>query len=478
MRLRTCAFFLLVSLALLSRDAARAQVGSGAALQAQLSALVAESGLGEQVTLSVVDTTTTTTLFEHRAEVALNPASNMKLVTAAAALARLGPEFRIRTALHGRVDGDEVRTLSLRGFGDPSLTQADLVELARDLADHGVRRVGEIVVDASYFDAQLLPPAFDQQPGEVAPFRASTGAISVDANAYVLRVLPGATVGAPARIRLDGAGYFALESSVLTSDGGAPSIVAIQREQEARMQLVLRGSIPAGVTGVSYRRRVENPLLWAGHLMRDALAAAGIRSGDVVRVGATPSDSALLAQHTSRPLAELLSAMGKQSDNFVAEMIFRVLGAERQRPGRVSDSIAVVREVLSDAGIDPARVEIVNGSGLFVGNRISSRDLARLLVWIHRDPGLRAEYLSHLAIAGVDGTLAGRLRDLPRPRIVRAKTGTLNDAIALSGYVLGPRSEDTIAFSVIVNEARGRHGAARALCDGVVRAIAAQLWRQ
>lgn len=476
MRTRTCAIFLLFSLTLLSRDTARAQASPAGALQAQLRALVAESGLSEQITVSVAETRTGSTLFEHRGEVALNPASNMKLVTAAAALAHLGPEFRMRTALHGRVEGDEVSSLSLRGFGDPSLTQADLVELARDLADHGVRRVGEIVVDASYFDAQLLPPAFDQQPGEVAPFRASTGAISVDANAYVLRVLPGATVGTPARIRLDGAGYFALESSIVTADGGAPSIIAIQREQDARMQLILRGSIPAGITGVSYRRRVENPLLWAGHLMRDALAAAGIRSGDVVRVGGTRTDSALLAQHSSRPLAELISAMGKQSDNFVAEMVFRVLGAERQRPGRVSDSVAAVREVLSDAGIDPGRVEIVNGSGLFVGNRISSRDLTRLLVWVHRDPGLRSEYLSHLAIAGVDGTLSGRLRDLPRPRIVRAKTGTLSDAIALSGYVLGPSAEDTVAFSVIVNDARGRHGAARGLCDGVARAIAVRLW--
>ena len=261
-----------------------------------------------------------------------------------------------------------------------------------------------------------------------------------------------------------------------TSEGGSPSIVAIQRDQGDRMQLVLRGTMPAGVTGVSYRRRVENPLAWSGHLMRDALAAAGIRSGDTVRVAATPSGAALLAQHTSRPLSELITLMGKQSDNFVAEMVFRALGAERRRPGRVEDSIAVVREVLQNAGVDPAHVDIVNGSGLFDGNRIASQDLARLLAWAYQQPSIRAEYVAHLAIGGVDGTLASRLRDLPRPRIVRAKTGTLNDAISLSGYVLGPEADHAIAFSVIVNGARGRHGPARALCDGVARAIAQQLW--
>jgi D-alanyl-D-alanine carboxypeptidase/D-alanyl-D-alanine-endopeptidase (penicillin-binding protein 4) len=291
----------------------------------------------------------------------------------------------------------------------------------------------------------------------------------------VLRVLPGASVGAPARVRLDGAGYFALESTVTTSDGGAPDVRAEQRVQGDRMQLVLRGTIPAGITGVSYRRRIENPLLWSGHLLRDALAAAGIRSGDTVRIAPAPADAAMLAQHTSRPLGELLSAMGKQSDNFVAEMIFRVLGAERHRPGRAEDSVAAVREVLAEAGIDPSRVAIVNGSGLFQGNRIAAGDLARLLAWAYGSPAIREEYVAHLAIGGVDGTLASRLRDLPRPRIVRAKTGTLDDAIALSGYVLGPTASRTIAFSVLVN-GRGHTGAARTLCDGVARAIAEDLW--
>lgn len=475
---------LAASSALLARDAARAQAtgaaaaeATSAALPARLAELVAAAGLGDQVSVSVVDTATRRAVFEHHGELALNPASNMKLVTAAAALARLGADFRMRTALYGRVDGDGVATLVLRGYGDPSLEQADLVELARDLADHGVRRVGEIVVDATYFDDQLLPPAFEQQPDEIAPFRAATGAVSVDGNAYVLRVLPGASPGAPARVRLDGAGYFALESTIATAPEGAPAIIAIQRAQGERMLLVLRGTIPAGVTGVSYRRRVEHPLYWSGHLLRDALAAAGIRSGETVRVGAGPSDAALLAEHRSEPLGELISAMGKQSDNFVAEMVFRVIGAERHRPGRVDDSIAGVRETLREAGVDPDRVQIVNGSGLFDGNRIASRDLAQLLAWTYQQPALRPEYVAHLAIGGVDGTLAGRLRDLPRARIVRAKTGTLNDAIALSGYVLGPEPDRAIAFSVLINGARGHHGPARGLCDGVARAIAEDLWR-
>ncbi|MBN8616533.1 MAG: D-alanyl-D-alanine carboxypeptidase/D-alanyl-D-alanine-endopeptidase [Deltaproteobacteria bacterium] len=446
-------------------------------LATTLSTLVSEAGLGDQVSITVLDAVSGERVFAHQPDLQLNPASNQKLVTAAAALSILGAETRFRTGLYGRVEGGAVTGgLVLRGMGDPSLHQSDLVELARDLDRRGVRSVDEIIVDATYYDAQLLPPAFDQQPNEVAPFRAATGAISVDANAYVLRVRPGDTVGAPARIDVDGDGYFRLEGQITTSEGGAPNVIADQRVEGSQMRVGLRGSIPIGSAPLSYRRRVESPLAWSGHLLRDALGDVGIRVSGGVRIASAPSDAPLLAMHQSRPLAELVTALGKQSDNFVAEMLFRDLGAERHRPGRVEDSIAAVRAFLAEAHVE-GQPAIVNGSGLFDGNRISSGQLGQILVHAYNTPAISSEYVAHLAIGGVDGTLERRLRDLPAPRIVRAKTGTLDDAIALSGYVLGPTPGRTYAFSVLVNGARGRQGAARQLADGVARALAEDLWQ-
>ncbi len=467
-------------LAALAALLALASLSPGAAqetgLSAALSALLAEANVGDRVSITVADAITGARVYEHQPELALNPASNQKLVTAAAALSVLGAETRFRTGLYGRVEGEAVTGgLVLRGLGDPSLRQADLVELARDLRRRGVRRVDEVVVDATYFDAQILPPAFDQQPNEVAPFRAATAAISVEGNAYVLRVRPGEAVGAPAVIELDGAGYFQLDNRIATSDGGAPNVIADQRPDGDHMRLGLRGSIPLGSAQLSYRRRVEDPRPWSGYLLRDALSDSGIRVAGGVRVATQTSDAPLLAMHQSRPLAELVTALGKQSDNFVAEMLFRDLGAERRRPGRVEDSVAAVRGYLSEASV-PGEPAIVNGSGLFNGNQISSGQLVAVLVHAYRSPAMSSEFVSHLAIGGVDGTLERRLQDLPAPRIVRAKTGTLDDAIALSGYVLGPTPARTYAFSVLVNGARGRQGAARGLADGVARALAAQLW--
>lgn len=448
-----------------------------AALASQLGALVAAAGLGEQLSISVVDAASGAAIFGHQPDLALNPASNMKLVTAAAALATLGGDFRMHTGLYGHIEGDAVTGgLVLRGFGDPSLRQADLVELARDLADHGVRTVDRIIVDGTYFDGQYLPPAFDQQPGEVAAFRATTAAVSVDANAYTLRVLPGPSAGAPARVRLDGAGYFDLDNQLTTGADGVSNVIADQRAAGDRLHLGLRGTLPLGITGASYRRRIENPLPWTGHLMVDALGAAGIRVTGGVSVAASAPTGGLLADHVSAPLSELVLPMGKQSDNFTAEMVFRVLGAERRRPGSTATSVEVVQGFLTSAGIGEGRVTVVNGSGLFQGNRIAAGDLAHLLSWVYQSPAVRDEYVAALAIGGVDGTLEGRLRDLPAPRIVRAKTGTLDDAIALSGFVLGRTPGEAVAFSVLVNGARGRHGAARGLCDDVARAIANDLW--
>jgi serine-type D-Ala-D-Ala carboxypeptidase/endopeptidase (penicillin-binding protein 4) len=441
-----------------------------------LGALVREASLGEQVSITVADAVSGVPVFAHQPDLPLNPASNQKLVTAAAALVLLGAEARFRTGLYGRVEGDAVvGGLVLKGMGDPSLRQGDLVELARDLERRGVRSVDEVIVDATYFDAQLLPPAFEQQPNEVAPFRAATGAVSVDANAYVLRVRPGDAAGAPARIELDGDGYFQVQNAITTSEGGAPNVVAEQRADGERMRLALRGSVPLGSAPLSYRRRIENPVAWAGHLLRDALAATGVRVSGGVRVASSATEAPLLASHQSRPLAELVTALGKQSDNFVAEMLFRDLGAERHRPGRVEDSVAAVQAYFLRAGVEGSPV-VINGSGLFQGNRVSSSQLTRVLVHAFGTPAFSSEYVAHLAIGGVDGTLERRLTDLPAPRVIRAKTGTLDDAIALSGYVLGPSPARAYAFSVLINGARGRQAAARVLADGVARACADDLW--
>jgi D-alanyl-D-alanine carboxypeptidase/D-alanyl-D-alanine-endopeptidase (penicillin-binding protein 4) len=444
-------------------------------LGGRIADMIRSASLGDGVAFSLVDLRDGREVFSHQGNKPLNPASNMKVVTAAVALRELGPDFRMLTTLQGKQVGDAiVGGLYLRGTGDPELRSADLTQLAQELASRGVRKIDEVWVDGSYFDDQVLPPGFEQQPDEVAPFRAAVAAVAANASAYTLNVRPGAAPGEPVVVDTDAPGHFELDNGLTTSAGGVPSVVVIQRTNADKLALRLRGEVPAGVGRLSYRRRVESPLHYAGYVLVEALRAYKIQVPRRIGLRVAPPGAPLLASHSSRPLGQLEYAMGKDSDNFTAEMVLKVLGAEREhRPGRSADGAAVALRALKLMDIPVSKLSMVNGSGLFTGNLLAASHLTRLLAVMYADPKVRSEFIAQLATGGVDGTLAQRFAGLPFPGAVRAKTGTLDSVIALSGYVLGPVPGRDLAFSYIANGVQGKHQAARELAD----AIAVQLGR-
>jgi serine-type D-Ala-D-Ala carboxypeptidase/endopeptidase (penicillin-binding protein 4) len=447
-------------------------------LASRLSELVQKSGLGGGMGAVVADAWSGERLYTLNPETPRNPASNMKLVTAATALSELGAEHRLRTTVSGAIGPNgRIPLLVLRGEGDPSLAFEDLLAFARRLVDFGVREVDEIAIDGSYFDEQILPPAFEQQPKEIAAFRAAVAAVSVDRNAYELRVAPGPAADAPANVVLRCPDHFALESAVGTSATGAPNIVAEQKQRGDQLGLRLTGSMPLTVRGVGYERRIESPLPYAGHCLKAALRSQHIAGEMRVRTLPPESAPATLIMHESEPLAVLLQRVGKNSDNYYAEMLLKVIGAHSaHRSGSSALGVARCQTLLAAAGVPREAATIVNGSGLFKGGAVTPDALAKLLTFMYRDPALRPEYVAQLAVGGRDGTLATRLTDLKRPRVVRAKTGTLDDVVALSGYVLGPRGEQALAFSFLVNGVSGKQWMARDLADNLVRALVGYLY--
>lgn len=470
---------LAAALAWLRADA-RAQPADPAAPIAALVARAAPS-VGGQLGVVVLDIASGRVLYAHDPDVALNPASNAKLVTAAAALDLLGASYRFVTALHGRVEGERVAgPLVLRGTGDPALSSADLIALARELRAAGVQRIdGPILVDDTAFGSEHLPPAFEQQPNESAAFRAAVSAVSVDDNTLVVRVRPGPAPGAPAVVTADPPGYLEVDSALTTSDGGEPSVrLEVSALPDGREHARVTGSFPAGLRGASYRRRLANPSVAAGFALRSALATVGVALGDAaVRAGALPAGLPVLASHASDPLSALLYAVGKDSNNFRAEMTLLAIAA--QDPPRAGAPVTFQRGTervaawLAQRGIATDGIRLRNGSGLFDANRISARQLAAVLRTAYRDPRLRDEYVAQLAVGGDDGTLRNRLRIPGAERWVRAKTGTLDDVIALSGYVLSPRPERTLAFVVLANGIRGHQADVRQLGDRIVEALVA-----
>jgi D-alanyl-D-alanine carboxypeptidase/D-alanyl-D-alanine-endopeptidase (penicillin-binding protein 4) len=450
-------------------------------LREELGRILAGADLGgATIGVAVVDVETGEVLFESGSDQQLNPASNAKIVTAAAALAILGPEFRYHTALYGETDAAAIDgALYLRGGGDPTLTTPDLWGLATELRRRGVRTIrGDLVVDASYFDRQFEPPAFDQQPGERADFRAPVGGVSVNGNVVAVHVRPAGSPGRPGIVTADPEGYLELVNDTVTVETGAPSIRLSTRPGGSGTRARIWGSLPLGDRGTRQRSRIDNPSLFAGAALREALASLGIGLRGTVREGAMSRAVPLLADRRSEPLSSILRLLGKNSDNFVAETVLKTIGAEAARPGTWDRSRQGVARYLESVGIPTGSYTLVNGSGLFDANRFSPRQLVTILTAAWRDQTIRAEFVAQLATGGVDGTLQQRFREPPAFRHVRAKTGTLSDVTALSGYVLAPPGRHTVAFSIIINGGRGRLGEGREIQDELVEAMAEELFRR
>lgn len=432
--------------------------------------------LGGTTSVMFVDLETGETLAAAHEHDAKNPASNAKIPTAAAALAILGPDHRFTTGLFGKAKDGAVDELVLRGRGDPTLGTDDLGGLVRDLKAAGVKRVGRILVDQSYFDAKFVPPAFEQQPNEWAYFRAPVAAVSLNENTITLRVRAGAD-GDKADVVVDPPGFVDVEGSISTGKkGSAESITCELSAKGDRLLAKVGGHLPEGSRLVPIVKRVDDPRRLAGYALRAVLKEQGFEVGDEVKLGGDEEKRALTT-HSSRPLGEIVALLGKDSDNFAAEMLFKATGAGSGGSTSAEDGAKAVEAYLKEHGALDGGMKVLNGSGLFDANRSTAYGLVTLLGDTYKSATIAPEFVAQLSIGGVDGTLKHRFSKWAKRRAVRAKTGTLAGAVALSGYVLGPDGRQPVAFSMLVNGVNGKASESRAAMDKAVDVVAEQLWK-
>jgi D-alanyl-D-alanine carboxypeptidase/D-alanyl-D-alanine-endopeptidase (penicillin-binding protein 4) len=426
---------------------------------------------GASVGIAILDVESGRMLAAVNEHQALNPASNAKLYTAGAALATLHGEHRYETTLSGKLEGEAVSGLAIRGYGDPSLSSDDLWGLAQELKAYGVTRVdGDIAVDQAFYDDQTTPNAFDQQPNEWASFRAPISAVALDENCITLTVRPGG--GGVARVEFEPPGFVDVDGTIKTGgEGAADNVELALTPNGSRLSAHVSGAIGSDSKLVRYTRRADDPRLLAGYALQAILERSGIKAGHGIKLGEARGH--VLAKHMSEPLSSLLYALGKQSDNFYAEMIFRSLAGEgKARPAKAADSTQLMADFLEKVGAADPGVVLKNGSGLFDADRVTAASTVRLLRWAWRSPDVQPEYVAQLSVGGVDGTLRKRFRMESTKRRVRAKTGTLDDVIALSGYVLRDGGHPPVAFSMFFNHVGGKQDGARHAADRLVELIA------
>jgi D-alanyl-D-alanine carboxypeptidase/D-alanyl-D-alanine-endopeptidase (penicillin-binding protein 4) len=470
---------------LIAIGAAVAVYGLAAPLAAQTTGKVAAAvaslsdwarSVGGHAGAAVLDVASGATLAAADEHLALNPASNTKVLTAAAVLDRMGPDFRFSTALLGRIENGNIAPLVLRGDGDPSLEADELWQLASALRQLGVRKIDGILVDQSRFDEQYVPPGFAAQPNEWAPFRAPVSAVSLERNSVTLNVVPGKP-GSPATVWFDPPGFVDVRGAVTTRAGAAGDGVRLTLSPNGtRLAAEVAGFVGEGPPRLRFSKRVDDPRRYAGYVLADILRAMQIEvKGDIGLGGAAAHSRITYVE--SAPLAVLVRELGKNSDNFYAETLLKALGGwSRTTPATSRDGAEAVGTWLKDIGALDTGFRMTNGSGLFDANRVSAWTLAAVLRHAYQSPRIGADFVAELAVGGVDGTLRSRFKARGEGRTIRAKTGTLDQVVALSGYVLAPPGKSPVAFSFIADGVAGKHTEARTHIDQCVEAIAATLW--
>lgn len=406
----------------------------------------------------VVSLTRGDTLFKDNADAPMQPASTMKMYTAALALDRFGPNYSFSTvALHDGTVSDGVLqgNVYLRGSGDPSLSsrlwrsEEPMDVLAGQLAAAGIRHIrGDVVGDPSAFDSQLVPDGW-QSRYLGAAYAAKVSALSLNENIVWVVVQPNAG-SRTASVSLDPAtSSIPVESSVRVVGGTGGRISASRRPDGS---ILVRGSIGARSGPLRYSLVVDNPALFTAGAFRAALQKAGIAVDGTVRLGTTAPNAVPLGAVKSPSLAEIVTQMDRESINLYAEMLYRsaARAAIPSQPGSAQTGLVTLRSFLTQkVGARAEDVTVSDGSGLSVLDRVTPRSMVKLLAFAHQAPWASTFHAS-LPLEGESGTLKRHGRYSPAHGNLHAKTGTTNTVASLGGYVTAKDGE-ILAFSFIYN---------------------------
>ena len=404
-------------------------------------------------------------LMSVRPDAPLILASTTKVFTTAAAIDRLGADYRFRTSLYvdddvtpeGRLAGP----LIVRGGGDPAISGrlydddplAVFRPWASALTRRGIRRIqGGLLLDVSFFDDQKIHrdwPAEQEQRWYQAP----TAALSYNDNVVLVRATGGLRPGAPAILGFYPAGphLLSLISQVRTISGGG-AMVGVRRAAGSRTV------VASGLVG---NRRtwtgdvtVPDPPLYFASALTQVLKESGIvvETTPTVRLEPLPANPKRLLLHTHEtPIVPVLSVCNKRSQSFYAEQILKTLGAEKRGKGSWENGELEVSEFLKSLGLDPARYQLADGSGRSRNNRASAGAYLDFLVALATRWNRFPAFEPTLAVSGdQDGSLRHRLLGADTRGKVHAKTGNISGVVTLCGYVTA-RSGKKYAFSILIN---------------------------
>lgn len=448
----------------------------GIDLAASIDALLADPALKYGIQGVVVESLSTgEVLYERNRNIAFVPASNFKLIVSAAALDCFGPDHRFYTSIYitaevdssGTLDGDVV----IVGGGNPVLSTTDLKSIVEDIKNLGIKRItGNIVADSSLFDDLPLGQgwSWDYEPYYYA---AQISALNLDRNVVKVQVRPGVKPGDPAYVSLNpSSGFMTVKTTAVTGATGSENTLYIDRER-GKNKIRVSGSIPMDYNGVFVEPiTMENPALYTATMFRELLSQSGIKVDGTATCGLKPDNAQLIVKHQSPPLSDILPLLNKPSDNLIAEVLFKSLGARFKGRGAAANAEKVELDFLSKIGADTKAIAINDGSGLSRLNYVTPGNLIVLLrfMWNHEHSKV---YIKSLPVAGVEGTLRSRMKGTAAEGNVRAKTGYVSRASCLSGYVTTSDGVPLV-FSIMMNGHMCPNSEAKRVQDSICALLA------
>jgi len=391
------------------------------------------------------------TLYAQDAERFFIPASNLKLLTTAAALEVLGDRYTIRTSVY-QTHSDRV-VLRVVGRGDPSLTDVQLNQLAKQIRDRNITQIDQLIADDSYFQGDAINPTWeweDVQSGYGAP----VNSLILNENLIGLTFLP-QNLGQPLRVVWDDpaeATRWQISNDSRTVVATAEESLQVGRDLE-RSQLNIRGQLRVGSKPETAAIAITQPSSYFLQRFKQALRQWNIQvDQSFVTTEPTETPGTEISAVESESLSTLIAKVNQESNNLYAESLLRTLGAT-QSP-RASSSLEAgleaVKKALSHLGVDPAGYNLMDGSGVSRHNWATPESLVQTLQGMGDSPN-SALYRSSLAVAGRIGSLQNRFLNTHVAGKLQGKTGFLSGSTALSGY-LEPPDYDPLVLSILINQ--------------------------
>ncbi|MDJ0511337.1 MAG: D-alanyl-D-alanine carboxypeptidase/D-alanyl-D-alanine-endopeptidase [Crocosphaera sp.] len=388
------------------------------------------------------------TLYNLNAQKNFIPASNVKLLTTAAALIKYGSKYQVQTPIYAQGLSPNLTTLKVVGQGDPTLTSQQLETLAQQLKNQKIQRIDTLIVEDNSLENKSINPTWEWEDIQFY-YATAVNRLILNENAVILTLNP-QTIGEQLKLEWSdpiAAKQWQIDNKTITERENTPDTVSINRNFEKPL-LTIIGSLAINSKPDIFGMTVVNPGKYFLNSLEFYLKKEGIKvnNSEVVYGESRINNLVKITEIKSEPLQDIITKTNQESNNLYAESLLNLLKNENSE----NSNIEQLKETLTDLGLDANLYQLKDGSGLSRHNLVTPETLVNLLILMTKTPEASI-YRNSLAMGGVNGTLKNRFKDTIIERKIQAKTGTLSGNSSLSGYI-NPPNYPPLAFSIIVNQ--------------------------